>query len=329
MSLCLSFLHQTSLISCAPNNPIFPPLYSVFPSVSFPLFSVFLPAYLLPSPSPLSSVYLTEWSHYSAVLIHHRFSLLICAALINTHTHCLCFKWCDIQQPTHFYFITQLFSRLTWWWKKRRGRGGRKRRVVAGRCEGGRRGGVREIIERHLCLLTAELNVSVYLSVEKEKSNRNEQICFWAHVLLFGFGFICSEVQYFSKNWSLNTIKSKSLKRSVFFCWAVAGSKPGSHQDEITGISPRKSFVFPNSLTRSEGERKRELLVNEAAFSCFFYHLWKTVSPNLASRRGRFSPKPLFPGEPCLLWFWVRQWWPQARTAARTRLAGLSCCSGH
>lgn len=85
----------------------------------------------------------------------------------------------------------------------------------------------------------------------------------------------------------------------------MAGSKPGSHQDEITRISPRKSFVFLNSLTRSEGEREEERAPGQRGslqlLLFFFLPAMKTVSPNLASRGDRFIAKPLFPREPCLL----------------------------
>lgn len=67
-------------------------------------------------------------------------------------------------------------------------------------------------------------------------------------------------------------LDSSVVKNAAFrFRVVLPSCKPGSHQDEITGISPRKSFVFQNSLTRSEGGRKRALLANEAAFMCWFF----------------------------------------------------------
>lgn len=55
------------------------------------------------------------------------------------------------------------------------------------------------------------------------------------------------------------------------FCRADAGS----HQDEITGISPRKSFVFLNSLTRSERERERESSWSARQLSVSFFTTFK------------------------------------------------------
>lgn len=144
---------------------VFPLLY---PSLSFPvlssLFSLFLSyCFLLCLPDRVIAL-------FRRVNTPQILSLLICSTLINMHTHIASpsLSQMVLHSTAHtFYFITQLFSRLTWCWEKRRGRGGRKGRVVGGRCEGVWRGRLKEREQReiYVCL---KLNKCLCVSRKRE-----------------------------------------------------------------------------------------------------------------------------------------------------------------